>query len=404
MSFEKQTNQEYEPQETTEEKIYRLQIGRWGLFFVSIGCLVILSWIFVLGIFVGQGAIPQLKAVDYIRVAVQEAKMLHTQTKKTAKDQVPTEAQKPALTFYETLTLAKPKQATILPEAEAKDALGLIKKRDLATEIKAIAAAAKKDQPDRDRTGAAPGPKEEATKKTAELAQPMKKPFVHTSEAKPTQAKSSPESKPKEDKPKKTSDRYSEVMKLAAGLRETKQIPEKPKPESIPKESKLKKDTDKFSEIRRIAASLRDSGRATEATPDPPAYDAKAKLAALNKDKRTQEAALKDKMDRKTAYEKPATAKGGATAEKSGHPPGGDHSYYSIQMLSYRDYDQAREAVERLKKKGYDAHIYQVSVPGQGNYFRVRSGRFPNIKDAEKQAAKIKKTEGLATFIYKGSD
>ncbi|MBF0524243.1 MAG: hypothetical protein HQK56_04000, partial [Deltaproteobacteria bacterium] len=185
MSFEKETNQEYEPQETTEEKIYRLQIGRWGLFFVSIGCLVVLSWIFILGIFVGQGAIPQLKAVDYIRVAVQEAKMLHTQTKKTAKDQVPTEAQKPALTFYETLTLAKPKQTAILPETEVKDALGL-KKRDLATEIKAIAAAAKNDQPDRDRTGAAPGPKEETAKKTAEPAQPVKKAFVHTTEAKPT--------------------------------------------------------------------------------------------------------------------------------------------------------------------------------------------------------------------------
>ncbi|MBF0495473.1 MAG: SPOR domain-containing protein [Deltaproteobacteria bacterium] len=402
MSFEKQTNQEHEPQEITEEKIYRLQFGRWGLFFATLGCLVILSWIFVLGIFVGQGAIPQLKAVDYIRVAVQEAKMLHTQTKKTAKDQVPTEAQKPALTFYETLTLAKPKQATILPEAEVKDALGL-KKRDLATEIKAIAAAAKKDQPDRDRTGAAPAPKEEATKKTAEPA-PIKKAFVHTSEAKPTQAKAGPESKPKEDKSKRTSDRYSEVMRLAANLRDTKPAPEKPKPESIPKESKLKKDTDKFSEIKRIAASLRDSNLPAETTPASPAYDNKAKPAGLNKDKRTQETSLKDKTDRKPAYEKPAATKVGTAAEKSGHTSSGDRTYYSIQMLSYRDYDQAREAVERLKKKGYDAHIYQVSVPGQGNYFRVRSGRFPNIKDAEKQAAKIKKTEGLATFIYKGSD
>lgn len=75
---------------------------------------------------------------------------------------------------------------------------------------------------------------------------------------------------------------------------------------------------------------------------------------------------------------------------------------YTIQVGAMKDKSLADLLASKLKKNGYSAYIAPSESHGKGSLYKVRLGSFSNRGDAQKEAVKIKKNEGLpATVVEK---
>ena len=72
---------------------------------------------------------------------------------------------------------------------------------------------------------------------------------------------------------------------------------------------------------------------------------------------------------------------------------------YTIQIGSYTDETQAAERAERLRLKGFDAHITKVEIPDRGTWFRVQSGHFQTREEAEEYGKGLKDKGAVLDFI-----
>jgi len=68
---------------------------------------------------------------------------------------------------------------------------------------------------------------------------------------------------------------------------------------------------------------------------------------------------------------------------------------WNVQANSYPDAKSAKDLVDRLKNKGYNAFVTEANVKGKV-WYRVRVGRFGSRDEAEKIAAALKNNENMA--------
>ena len=68
---------------------------------------------------------------------------------------------------------------------------------------------------------------------------------------------------------------------------------------------------------------------------------------------------------------------------------------YAIQVEATQDRSVAEQKVRQLKEQGLEAYWVKGSVPGKGEYYRVRIGRFPNKEAAMNFGASLKR-QGIA--------
>ena len=78
----------------------------------------------------------------------------------------------------------------------------------------------------------------------------------------------------------------------------------------------------------------------------------------------------------------------------------GRQGLLTIQVASLQSSKKAKQVIDRLKSKGYEAYESRVSVPGQGTYHRVRVGHFENSREAGRVAARLKQ-DNLETMIVR---
>ena len=78
----------------------------------------------------------------------------------------------------------------------------------------------------------------------------------------------------------------------------------------------------------------------------------------------------------------------------------GRQGLLTIQVASLQSSKKARQVIDRLKSKGYEAYESTVSVPGKGTYHRVRVGHFENSREAGRVAARLKQDK-LETMIVR---
>lgn len=72
---------------------------------------------------------------------------------------------------------------------------------------------------------------------------------------------------------------------------------------------------------------------------------------------------------------------------------------YTVQAGAFKNLKDAETLRHKLESKGYKAYI-KKSVAAKGiKIFKVRTGEFMDKKDAEVVALKLKKAEGLKTFV-----
>jgi cell division protein FtsN len=73
----------------------------------------------------------------------------------------------------------------------------------------------------------------------------------------------------------------------------------------------------------------------------------------------------------------------------------------TVQVGAFRDATYAETFKTILDKKGFNAYITLSESKGDGRLYKVCIGRFSNRKEAEVLSMKIKKAEGLHTFVIK---
>ncbi len=76
-----------------------------------------------------------------------------------------------------------------------------------------------------------------------------------------------------------------------------------------------------------------------------------------------------------------------------------DSEIYTVQLAALKNPAEARRLKEKLAKKGLSAHIIIAKSKKNEKIYKVRTGEFRDKKDAEILALKLKKNEGLNTFV-----
>ena len=73
---------------------------------------------------------------------------------------------------------------------------------------------------------------------------------------------------------------------------------------------------------------------------------------------------------------------------------------YTIQVAAFNDEAAARAKADKLKKKGYDAHVFTADKKGKYRY-KVRVGSYGSKDEAAGAAKKLKTGEKIAPYIVK---
>jgi len=72
---------------------------------------------------------------------------------------------------------------------------------------------------------------------------------------------------------------------------------------------------------------------------------------------------------------------------------------YTLQLGSFKSKNTASSFSRSLSAKGYKPNIVKITVPDKGITYRVRLGKYKNIKDARKMVAVLVKREGISAII-----
>ena len=142
----------------------------------------------------------------------------------------------------------------------------------------------------------------------------------------------------------------------------------------------------------RIAESARGLSRGGEAKTAPPEPVEKAKTKEIdeNKGKEPPRPAEKESGSiSKTPIAQPSPAK----------PPAAAKAKYTLQIAALNSSDEARELVNKLKSRGYDAYAVTGTAAAKGALHRVRVGSFPSLQEARQFAVDFEKKEKVKTII-----
>lgn len=70
-------------------------------------------------------------------------------------------------------------------------------------------------------------------------------------------------------------------------------------------------------------------------------------------------------------------------------------SYYSIQISSFQNLENANKLVNSLKEKGKSVFWKKVDIPGKGVFYRVYLGKYKNREDAYEYWEKLREDEAI---------
>ncbi|MBW2171395.1 MAG: SPOR domain-containing protein [Deltaproteobacteria bacterium] len=79
-------------------------------------------------------------------------------------------------------------------------------------------------------------------------------------------------------------------------------------------------------------------------------------------------------------------------------PPGGT---FTITLASFKPKQRADRYVEKLKKLGIDAYIWEVNLPEKGRWYRVSTGSFRTLKEAKNYKEELRQKGMSDTYITK---
>jgi len=84
--------------------------------------------------------------------------------------------------------------------------------------------------------------------------------------------------------------------------------------------------------------------------------------------------------------------------------PAGHEGRYTLQVISYRDANEAQVFGSALRKRGHAAYVTTGTVEGRGTHWRVRIGPFESRQQAQVYRTTFEREEGMNTFIVRKKD
>ena len=81
--------------------------------------------------------------------------------------------------------------------------------------------------------------------------------------------------------------------------------------------------------------------------------------------------------------------------------PAGYEGRYTLQVVSYRDAQEAQVFASALRKRGHAAYVTTGTVEGRGTHWRVRIGPFETRQEAQNYRTTFEREEGMNTFIVR---
>lgn len=90
--------------------------------------------------------------------------------------------------------------------------------------------------------------------------------------------------------------------------------------------------------------------------------------------------------------------------ERTTSAPAGHEGRYTLQVISYRDANEAHVFASALRKRGHAAYVTTGTVKGRGTHWRVRIGPFESRQEAQRYRTTFEKEEGMNTFIVRNKD
>jgi cell division septation protein DedD len=81
--------------------------------------------------------------------------------------------------------------------------------------------------------------------------------------------------------------------------------------------------------------------------------------------------------------------------------PAGHEGRYTLQVISYRDPQEARIFASALRKRGHAAYVTTGNVEDRGTHWRVRIGPFDTRQEAQSYRTTFEREEGMNTFIVR---
>jgi cell division septation protein DedD len=87
--------------------------------------------------------------------------------------------------------------------------------------------------------------------------------------------------------------------------------------------------------------------------------------------------------------------------QKTISAPAGYEGRYTLQVISYRDAEEAQVFAIALRKRGHAAYVTTGNVEGRGTHWRVRIGPFETRQGAQDYRTTFEREEGMNTFIIR---
>lgn len=87
------------------------------------------------------------------------------------------------------------------------------------------------------------------------------------------------------------------------------------------------------------------------------------------------------------------------TAALAASPPPPGASFYTVQVGSFRRDTDAQRLLQQLARKGYEARLLSITLPGKGLWHRVRIGTFAERAEANEMAQRLRRQENLTVLV-----
>ena len=87
--------------------------------------------------------------------------------------------------------------------------------------------------------------------------------------------------------------------------------------------------------------------------------------------------------------------------KRTASSPAGHEGLYTLQVISYREPQEAQVFADALRKRGHAAYVTNGTVEGRGTHWRVRIGPFESRRAAQQYRTTFEREEGMNTFIVR---
>ncbi len=134
-------------------------------------------------------------------------------------------------------------------------------------------------------------------------------------------------------------------------------------------------------------------------TPPSPAAGQPADPASIKEQGAQINSAMQQPPEQKGSVSQPAAPASDKSAPSSEPSAEGGSTTYTVQIGAFRNITDAKNLKTRFDKKGYKSFISESANSKSQKIFKVKTGEFREKKEAEVVALRLKKTEGLQTYV-----